>query len=71
VCVRQHHGIDLGGVEGQVAVALECNLALALVESAVQQQVAPIDAKEVHRAGHRAGGAPELDVHACLLLDLG
>jgi hypothetical protein len=63
VGMREDHGIDALGVEGQVAVPLEGLSAMTLEESAIQKQKFAIDVNEVLRTRHPSGRTPEGDLH--------
>src|SRR5262249_31735604 len=63
VRVAQHHRVERFGVEGEIAIALDGFLALALKEAALQQQPRAVDFEQIHRAGRRARGAEEMDLH--------
>src|SRR5262249_33406564 len=65
VRVAQDEGIYLSGAEWKMAVALARLVAFALVEAAVEQHTAAGGLDQVHRAGNRAGGAPESDREWC------
>ena len=63
VGVRQDHGIDFGGVEGEFFVALESFFATALVQATVEQDLFAVVMDHVHRTGNGLGGAPKLNFH--------
>lgn len=64
VGVAEDDGVELGGFEGEVFVDVVGFFAVALVESAVQQDAFAVDFDEVAGSGGGAGGTVEGDVHA-------
>ena len=63
VGVREHHHVDIFGIEGEIQVAFIAELALALVKTAIQQDFGVVDFQQVHGAGDGAGRAPKCDFH--------
>jgi len=61
VGVGEDDGVEVVGLEGEVAVALEGFLSLALVETTIEQDTFARDLQKVHRAGDRAHCAVEAD----------
>jgi hypothetical protein len=61
VGVRDHHRLELRGREGERAVHAIRILAVALVDSAIEEPGMRAEAQQVARAGHRAGRALEGD----------
>jgi len=64
VGVAEDDGVELGGFEGEVLVDVVGFFAVALVESAVEEDAFAVDFDEVAGSGGGAGGAVEGDVHA-------
>ena len=63
VGMAQQDRVNLLGVKGKLAVALDGFRALALEQAALQQQLLTVELEQKHRAGGRAGGAQEVDSH--------
>ncbi len=61
--VGQDDGTELGGGQSQVGVDLAGLLPLALVETAIEQDVLPGALKMVRGAGHCTCGTPELQTN--------
>ena len=61
--VTENGRVDLLRREREIAVALDRLGAFALKKSAFQKQPLLIDFQQIHRAGGRARGAEEMDLH--------
>ena len=61
--VREDHGIDFGGVEGELFVAFKSYFATTLVQATVEQDLFAVVMHHVHRTGNGLGGAPKLNFH--------
>ena len=59
VRMAEHHGIDGARLEGKMAMQSAALGAGAAHQPAVEQDLATRCLDQVHRAGHRIGGAPE------------
>ena len=68
VGVREDHVVDLGGIDREVPVLLEGLLAVALVESAVEQYALPVRLDEVHGARGRLRRAVECYSHGICII---
>ena len=68
VRVREEDAVDRTGIDGQLAVALEGLLAVALVETAIEEDAQAVDIDDVHRAGGGARGPLELNIEHLGLL---
>ncbi len=56
----EHHSIDAGWVKGEVLVDGVSLLALTLKKAAIQQELMPVHFQQMHRSGHRTGGAQNM-----------
>jgi len=63
VRVAQDDGVNLLRIERETAVALDGFLAMALEETAFEQQPFAVDLEQIHRAGGGARRAEEVDLH--------
>lgn len=66
VGVRDHHRVDRLDIERKVAINFKRLFAMPLIEPAIQQQPPAADFNQMHRAGHRAGSALELQLYVHL-----
>jgi hypothetical protein len=64
VRVAQHDGVDLPGVKGKTAVALDGFVAVALEQAAFEQQPPAVHFQQIHGTGGGARGAEKMDFHA-------
>ena len=63
VRVRKDHGVDVSGGERQLAVALPCFLAAAVVGAAIEKILVILHGQVMHGASNGLGGAPESKFH--------
>ena len=61
VRMRQHHRIERRRIDDALAPVPLAQLLHALEQAAVEQDAAAADGEEVHRTGHGAGRAQELE----------
>ncbi len=51
--MRQHHGLDTGGVKGKIPVSSPGFVTLALIQAAVEEQALSVDPEQMLGAGYR------------------
>jgi hypothetical protein len=63
VGVRQHHGVNAGGIKEKIPVPLAGFLTLALIQAAIQEEAFTAHRNQMLRTGYRLDGAMKTDLH--------
>ena len=63
VGVRQHHGLNAGGIKEEIPVPLAGLLTLALIEAAIEEEAFAVHRDQMLRTGYRLDGAVKTDLH--------